>query len=297
MKAAILILFCLLLISCSTTQSLDMVNIAEGTRLLKHKDFNPHDGVRLHDIEVYEAGDQAKVKVEVTNDKLEITPYDIQGDFTRVKVIAYNNDLGSESNVLKLATKYAYLSTIDPNTLLSLDGQTPRLTIYDDAKKVGHISNVKMAKSFWYSNNNTVFQTLTIPFKIRGAEGDEPSKVSTGVNVGVAFGYQWNLNRVSPIYDENLKKMVGYDQQKLSFSLSPFAGLTTVSLKPGNTNMAIEKDRTVLGFSFGGAGVLTFNRVNLGLALGVDYGLSNSKDWIYQGELWTGIVVGLDIIK
>jgi hypothetical protein len=50
--------------------------------------------------------------------------------------------------------------------------------------------------------------------------------------------------------------------------------------------------------SIGGVASIGLNGVDLGLGLGIDYGLTTgSKKWNYQGKPWVGIVVGIGILK
>lgn len=289
--------------SCSTTKTLKTQTVKKGTRITTYKEkaiVNIGER-RTHTIYVYEANKRANVSISKEDKKIRIKPYNFKNEFILLDSIVLNRDLVNDSDGHRIADKYAFSPKINGDTLIKLgtkkDGDN---LFYTNENPLNGKLNFTSTEAIRFSDNKGVFQTFTIPIKIRRKKGDTPSNVSTSFNAGIAYGYQWNLKWLKPIYnknDNNKVTMVGYDQKTLSFALSPFAGLTPVSLDTSNTNNTITDGRTVLGVSFGGTGVFTFNRFNIGLALGFDYGLNNSKNWIYQGELWTGIVLGLDLIK
>lgn len=50
--------------------------------------------------------------------------------------------------------------------------------------------------------------------------------------------------------------------------------------------------------SMGGFVMFGFDRINLGYTFGWDYATgSGRKQWLYQGQIWHGIVLALDLIK
>lgn len=301
MKRIIYLLVIISTYSCSTTRTLNVQKIEEGTRITTYKD----DGelVRTYSLLVYKAKKDAKVTVKVEENKILITPFNLKDDFLQIgDTLKTNVDFVNDLVGYKIADKYAFAPKLTGKKLMVLGKcklDTGNL-FYTKETPIEEAKDFVETKKIKYFHNKPVLQTLTIPFKFRRKNKNVSNNLSTNFNAGIAYGYQWNSTTLSPIYyveDKEKVKMSGYDKRTLSFSLSPFAGLTAISLKPSNTENKITDEKSVLGMSFGAAGVFSFNRVNVGLALGFDYGLNDSKNWVHQGELWTGIVLGLDLIK
>ncbi|WP_027065557.1 hypothetical protein [Maribacter sp. Hel_I_7] len=313
MKYSILLLSIFLFGSCATTTTLDFVKLNKGNILYKTVEDKKAIKNREHDIIIYESKKGAIVKLELDENKLVLKPSSLKSDFKVLDTIKTKTDLVNDtSGKLKLFDAYTYQNKFSANkTKLGLTGLIDDLAlndrISDELKELSlkpllnqieteKDNEFKKSVPIIYSDNKMVFQTLTIPFKIRGKKGEMPSTVATNFNAGIAYGYQWNLSKVWPIYGKN-GSMVGYEKNKITFSLAPFAGLTTVGLTPENTAPDILVNQTVMGYSIGTAGVFSFNKLNLGLAFGLDHGFGNAENWIYQDKLWTGIVIGLDLIK
>lgn len=315
MKKVRILLVAVVLGSCASTTTLDFVKLDRGNILYKTEEDRNATGGREHDVILYESKPGAKVKLELTEGDLKIKPQNLKEDFKELGRIKTRTDLhGDTGKEIKLLDAYTYPKSlalgekgtkVDLVTMIQMQvaGKKAPLDIAAldfqsimEKKKMNEDADFKQSVPLRFNRNKPVFQTLTIPFKIRGRVGDVPSTVATNFNAGIAYGYQWNLISTYPIYGE-AEKMVGYEQKQFSFSAAPFAGLTTMALSAKNTDPDIVTDQTVMGYSIGVAGVLTFNRLNFGLALGIDHGFGNANDWIYQDKIWTGIVIGLDLIK
>lgn len=312
----------LALCSCSSTKTLEFVKLNEGNILFKTIETPKSKKIlegREHSVVIYESKAGAKVKLELKENEMKMKPNDLEKEFDSLGVIPTETDLENDTGKrLHLLDAYSYpekFNLKDNQTkkekkgnliaLIQSKGEADKtigaiaeldFNLLFEEERLNQDNDFKKSIPLRFNDNKLVFQTLTIPFKIRGKEGDIPSTVATNFNAGIAYGHQWNLSRAYPIYGED-EKMVGYELEQLSFSLAPFAGLTTVALTAKNTEPDITTDQTVIGLSIGAAGVFSFNRLNLGLALGIDHGFGKANDWIYQDKLWTGIVIGLDLIK
>jgi hypothetical protein len=152
--------------------------------------------------------------------------------------------------------------------------------------------------SLKYLEIQSVFQGITIPFKIRPSLNDAtPYQVSKAVNLGLAYGLQFTHKSYRNYYS---KKGLFLNKRTNSISITPalFCGPTTVDLKASNTNNSVLVDKSVLGINSGVLLVVGVNKFNIGAAIGYDFGLgSESKDWIYQGKPWIGFVLAIDFIK
>jgi hypothetical protein len=84
-------------------------------------------------------------------------------------------------------------------------------------------------------------------------------------------------------------------------SLTPgvFYGLSATSLTKANTrNPVIDIERSALSHTFGGFAMLGFNNINIGYSIGWDFVTGPNKSaWLYQGKVWHGVAIALDLIK
>ena len=292
--------------SCSTTKTLNFVSIKEEVLVANHQNRDKNAAIVKHDIVVKKAlvGQQVKVKLE--EEKLRLT-FLYKDSLVPVDTIIIGKDFGLEDETAyRLADNYAYYGDIKAldktKSLQNYDSLTvidskPLSIDYEVTNIDGGSSDFVTTHPLVYTDNKGVLQTFTVPFKFRPEVDDVPSTVTAGFNAGIAYGKQWSTTTVKAIYEQENGTMQGYDKRTKSFTAAPFAGLTSVSLSESNTGGDVENDRTVLGLSAGGTGVFTFNRFNLGLAVGWDWGLEDSSEWDYQGKMWFGLVLGLDLIK
>lgn len=145
-----------------------------------------------------------------------------------------------------------------------------------------------------YFDTKPVIQALTIPLKIRPALNDAvPSQAETSFNVGVAFGWKFTHN----VYDSR-KNIFGQNTNRYSLSPGIFLGTGATDLKAANTDPSIQIERKAALITTGGFVMVGFNSINFGYAFGGDFATgSKSKDWLYQGKMWHGVIFAIDILK
>jgi hypothetical protein len=151
-----------------------------------------------------------------------------------------------------------------------------------------------------FFDTKPVFQTLTIPIRIRPAlksaslKDSFPSQVETGVNLGIAFGWKFQLN-----YYEVSPSLFSQKGNKMSITPGIFYNIGSADLSTKNTrNPVISIERQALTHTFGGFAMVGFNSVNFGYACGWDFATGQgNKSWLYQGKFWYGIALSLDLIK
>jgi hypothetical protein len=150
-----------------------------------------------------------------------------------------------------------------------------------------------------YLDSKLVLQGLSIPLKIRPRlSGDMrldsfPQQAETGFNPSIAFGWKFNLN----IFKTE-KDIFGKNLRQISFTPGWFLGTGAVDLKKANTRPMIKFERKAALISTGFFFMLGYNNINMGYSFGWDYATSTGKkDWMYQGHIWHGITIGIDIIK
>jgi hypothetical protein len=147
----------------------------------------------------------------------------------------------------------------------------------------------------------------TIPFKIRNggtikvtenANGellpDPQNKVISdqilaGVNAGIYFGRKWGNTRFYSDPKEN--------HNSWSITTAAFLGPTVIEINNENSTVAEVTKSSNLGWSFGGAGILSYRGINLGAYLGWDFlgDPSLGKTWYFNGKPWIGFGIGYKI--
>jgi hypothetical protein len=165
------------------------------------------------------------------------------------------------------------------------------LTKNPGAKETGKIT---------YFDSKPVLQTLSTPIKIRPKLSEPelkdsfPSQVSTSVNLGMAFGWKMSLNFYKP-----KPNVFGLKVTTVSLTPGAFYGLGATGLTKANTrNPVIDIERSVLSHTLGGFAMLGFNNINIGYSIGWDFVTGPNKSaWLYQGKVWHGVAIALDLIK
>ncbi|MGD1957710.1 MAG: hypothetical protein ACFB2Y_02595 [Fulvivirga sp.] len=176
-----------------------------------------------------------------------------------------------------------------------------------DSKFENHLiknesKRIFLGETYAFKSKTDVLQAVSIPFKYRFARTGTRYRISTGVNVGIARGWKRSKTEYTPVFFRpDLAKDAKIDNHILrtrSFTFAYFGGLTVVELNAANTDETVMSDRDVLGLTAGIMYVYSINKLNLGLALGSDIGLSDdAKDWDYQYVPWLGFVFSLEFIK
>lgn len=98
---------------------------------------------------------------------------------------------------------------------------------------------------FRYFDIRPVFQTLSIPIKLRPKLNDTTkSSASASFNVGLAYGIKFTKNRFNRYYNDNGSGKASLNDvtRKWTFTPGGFAGPTIVDLKSANTSGLVKKD-------------------------------------------------------
>lgn len=119
----------------------------------------------------------------------------------------------------------------------------------------------------------------TVPFKIRpGKNFDFEAALSLATNIVFGFGHKDNT-------ESWLDASVGI-------------GVTSISLTQDNSKVTENRTATALTLS-GGTVFKVGTNANIGLFLGGDFLNGNDKktDWIYNGNLWIGVGINVNLTK
>lgn len=154
-------------------------------------------------------------------------------------------------------------------------------------------------QSLWYRDDKFVFQTASILLKIRSRISNQtyldsfPSQVETGVNVGFLVGGKrtWNRYRTSA-------NILGHKTDKYSLTGGAILSVGAADLSATTTRPKIVFPKKMPMVSYGAAIVVGINSINLGYAIGFDQPIGQkASTWIYEGRLWNGIIISIDLIK
>jgi len=150
-------------------------------------------------------------------------------------------------------------------------------------------------KSFGYRQWNFYLQGMAVPVKFRAPVNKVQRVAETGPTLAFAPGYKHSWN-----WYTGFPNAVGLSTTSLSVSAGGLIGLGTTDLKAVTTNnLVLDANATKNAIIPVGAHfVVGYNKINFGFALGTDVILGpNRKHWIYKDKIWTGIIIGLDIVK
>lgn len=121
-----------------------------------------------------------------------------------------------------------------------------------------------------------------------------PRQFNTNLNGAVYLGYRTDIYGI----DYRRSPLGTYEQRLNHFGFSGglFTGLGGTALNPWVSFPAIDQEYDGFIWSKGVAGIVGFNNITAGLALGWDHLLDpNRKVWIYQSKPWLGLAFGLNL--
>jgi len=150
-------------------------------------------------------------------------------------------------------------------------------------------------ETFSYRQWRLYLQGMTIPIKFRSKTADQKAQVETGPTLALAPGFKHSWVKYL-----GQKNSLGQTNTIFSISTGLLFGVGTVDINAKTTlGKVLDADATKnviipVGLHF----TLGINSINVGIAYGTDVITGpNRTSWSYFGKGWTGIIVGLDIIK
>lgn len=258
MKILLIFSTALLLLSCSPNKL-----VSKGNTFYELQETVTGVGSTFHIIEK-KANHSFRAEIEETSDQIIIKPK------CTPSVAIISSQAGDPAKInLKLVGKY-YFSETD--------------------------SRFTKIKSFTYYDIKFGLQALSIPLKLRKSVGDDvlnPPTVETGFTVGFAPGWKFTRNTYS-----SSKNYLGKNISQFAIAIGSHFGVGASDLKKASNAPGLVSDRKAAMFTCGGFLLFGFNNINLGIGIGKDYVLGEGrKNWVYQGETWTGVIISLDILK
>lgn len=136
---------------------------------------------------------------------------------------------------------------------------------------------------------------MAIPLKFRRPVEGMRAQTEAGPTLALAPGLKHSWNKY-----KGTKNALGKNTTSVSVSFGGLAGLGVVDVNAKSTLSKVsDTDATKnaiipLGFHLVGG----VNTINVGVAVGWDVITGpNASHWVYKGQMWTGVIVGIDIIK
>lgn len=149
-------------------------------------------------------------------------------------------------------------------------------------------------KGYTFSKSSFDFDLISIPLKFRPATSGFPAQLNATVNGGLFIGRRSDIYRLS-----RRKNELGIDKssvQHYGFSFGAFTGIGSAVMNPSVTQNRIETEYDAVVIPLGITMLVGYNNLTFGVAAGFDHMLNNHrKYWIYNGNPWIGLTVGLNL--
>ena len=151
-------------------------------------------------------------------------------------------------------------------------------------------------ESYTFRQNTFDIDIITILLRYRPPLGTRAYQFSpASFNTCVYFGYRtdsYHLHYIQTPLGTFKRNITHY-----GFSLGGFTGLGSVNINNGNvTQNAVPNPYDAIINITGLAAFVVVERFTYGVSLGYDHLLDkNRKLWVYQGQLWFGLTIGLNI--
>lgn len=151
-------------------------------------------------------------------------------------------------------------------------------------------------KEYKFRKNSYDLNVITIAAKCHPGTSGFPMQLTTSFNGALYMGYRFDMYELA--YSTTPLKIDKRETEHHGYSFGVFLGPGTSRIDEYVTlnKLDIEYDGFII--QGGGALIVAINRLNFGLALGLDYLADRNKAlWIYKTKPWVGISVGLNIEK
>ena len=150
-------------------------------------------------------------------------------------------------------------------------------------------------KGFSYLSSDFVLSAMTTALKYRNGIGNElinPPTVETGFNVNFAPGFRLNRTTFNPT-----RKFLGRNIHNYSLTAVGLFGIGATGLNQANApSILSNRNKTMITGGFGI--LLAVNEIGIGYTFGWDHIPNNNNiNWIYQGQMWQGVSIKIDLIK
>ena len=149
-----------------------------------------------------------------------------------------------------------------------------------------------------YSKFDFKLQAVNITFKNRRSLRDDIIPA-----VADSFPNTWNSGFTPALALGGTQEITWFNQSKKAHTISitggVFYGLGTTKLDKNTTRLPVYSlSRTALTHNYGGYINLGYQKWDVGFAFGWESASGiGSESWVYQNQLFNGIIIGYDIVK
>ncbi|NID10642.1 hypothetical protein [Fibrivirga algicola] len=244
--------------------------------------------------------------------KNQLEVYTVEQPFTISSLTDKESYLSISNKIVQRNLSHLTKATVNIDSLNVNEYATYRTLNESTAFFIQPPDIIEPRKKFTYGDSKLVLQALAVPIKFRprpnlkslsndpvkmqAAVDSFPQQVESGFNVGFSVGLKFSHNTF-----RNQKDALGRYTNQLSFSLAGLigTGVTDISRTTARSLPASGFTARKNAFvSYGAVFLLGYNNINVGYAVGVDRALGQYNDnWVYQGQVWHGFIVALDVLK
>lgn len=209
-----------------------------------------------------------------------------------IKDVAFKNKELSDDTIVKVETS-VIREAIYPPRQLGFEKAD-----HCGNKGIRNVGYIYSGKRFWYRQETYLLQAVTIPAKLRFPVDSLDFTGQTNVSFGLAFGWKHTWNSFKNFYSCKTAGYINHKTSKITAAWGVFGAPTGQDLNAENTRGGYKGNRTALGISFGAFAAAEVAKVTLGVAGGFDHPLGpGAKDWIYRGQPWVGLIIGISMFE
>jgi hypothetical protein len=193
-------------------------------------------------------------------------------------------------------TSHVYIKVIEDSIVVYPLSSTEKKIVPDITSFVGtRISDVKPGNYFYRScfvNNSIDVDLTTVLLKYRPPVRGVPNQLSYNVNAALYMGLRRDFFKLIP-YISPLREETSYIRQ-IGFDAGFFAGIGITTINPSVTESKELLEYDGIVFQKGFAGFITFDKISIGVAIGLDNLLDHNKNsWVYNQKPYFGLLIGI----
>ena len=173
-------------------------------------------------------------------------------------------------------------------TLFFTDKNNEQISLYPEIQSSSALASLRLLKTTFD------LDIIIIPFKYRFAVAGLPDQFNTNFSGAFYTGIRndvYNLKYKEYILAEPQRKISHY-----GFGFGVFGGVGSTAMNPWVTRNSIVIEYDGFVFVTGGGGLIAMNNLSFGVGVGIDHLMDkNRKQWIYRGQPWIGLTIGLNL--
>ncbi|GIV40393.1 MAG: hypothetical protein KatS3mg033_2193 [Thermonema sp.] len=149
-------------------------------------------------------------------------------------------------------------------------------------------------QTWMLKQNHLDIDLLSHPIKLRPAQSSLPAQLNAEVNAAIYIGYRSDryLLTYKPTLFNNYKRHLHH----WAYSIGMFSGLGNAFISPTTTHFLLPQEYDGIVWSNGITLLFAVDNFTCGISFATDHLLDlNRSIWVYQGKLWAGLALGLNL--